>query len=41
MTSAHIPFGFPDAIFDSEKISEAYTRKAITPGMVREDPVAQ
>tara|TARA_B110001450_G_C17444984_1_gene409519 strand:- start:67 stop:540 length:474 start_codon:yes stop_codon:yes gene_type:complete len=37
MSSAHIPYGFPDALFDSEKISEAYTRKAITPTMVRED----
>ena len=37
MSSAHIPYGFPDALFDSEKISEAYTRKAITPAMVRDD----
>ena len=41
MSSAHIPYGFPDAIFDSEKISEAYTRKAITPAMVRDDAVVQ
>ena len=37
MSSAHIPYGFPEALFDSEKISEAFTRKAITPAMVRED----
>ena len=41
MSSAHIPHGFPDALFDSEKISEAYTRQAITPAMVRDDTVVQ
>ena len=41
MSSAHIPYGFPDAIFDSEQISEAFTRKAITPAMVRDDAVVQ
>ena len=41
MSSAHIPYGFPDAIFDSEQISEAFTRKAITPAMLRDDAVVQ
>ena len=39
LMTANVPLGFPEAIFDSQAISDAFVRKAITPAMVRDDAI--
>ena len=39
--TANVPLGFPEAIFDSQTISDAFARKAVTPQLVRDDAVIQ
>jgi hypothetical protein len=37
--TANVPLGFPEAIFDSPTISDAFARRAVTPALVRDDAV--
>ena len=39
--ATNVPLGFPEAIFDSKIISDAYARQAVTPSLVRECPIVQ
>ena len=36
--ATNVPLGFPEAIFDSKTISDAYARSQVTPELVRECP---
>ena len=39
--SANVPLGVPEVLFDSEKISNDYALRQLTPKTIREDPMAQ
>ena len=39
--ATNVPLGFPEAIFDSKIISDAYARQAVTPALVRDCPIVQ
>ena len=36
--ATNVPLGFPEAIFDSKTISDAYARQQVTPELVRDCP---
>ena len=37
--ASNVPLGFPEAIFDSKIISDAYARQTVTPELVRNCPI--